>query len=84
MTTEFESGDAFYIIISGDITLSKKKDEKIISLCIVSSGHLLGEEIIVNKMGLYEYTSEVTSLMAKVIVIDAQDFIHKFPEECRT
>lgn len=26
-------------------------------LCIVSSGHLLGEEIVINKKGIYEYSA---------------------------
>ncbi|CAD8072122.1 unnamed protein product [Paramecium primaurelia] len=83
LTSEDESGDSFYIIISGDVTVYKRVDNKNIPLCIVSQGHLLGEEIVINKSANYEFTSQVTSLQALVIVIDSQEFIHKFPEECR-
>ncbi|CAD8164679.1 unnamed protein product [Paramecium pentaurelia] len=83
LAMEDEEGDVFYLVINGDLTLQKKIDNRNVSLCIISSGHLMGEEIIINKTGRYEYTCTVTSLLATVIVIDANEFIHKFPEECR-
>ncbi|CAK79452.1 unnamed protein product (macronuclear) [Paramecium tetraurelia] len=83
LATEDDDGDAFYLVINGDLTLQKRIDNRNVSLCIISSGHLIGEEIIINKNGTYEYSCVVTSLLATVIVIDANEFIHKFPEECR-
>ncbi|CAD8166933.1 unnamed protein product [Paramecium pentaurelia] len=83
LATEDDDGDVFYLVINGDLTLHKRIDNRNVSLCIISQGHLIGEEIIINKTGTYEYSCIVTSLLATVIVIDANEFIHKFPEECR-
>ena len=52
----------FYIIQSGDVTLYKKDEKRNIRLCIISTGNLLGEEIVINKTGLYEYSARVSSL----------------------
>lgn len=50
------------MVINGDVTMYKKVENKTIPLCIISSGHLLGEEIIINKTNTYEYTGIITSL----------------------
>ena len=57
LTIQEEMGDVFYIIQCGDITLYKKENNRMHPLCIVSSGHLLGEEIVINKKGIYEYSA---------------------------
>ncbi|KAM3134740.1 hypothetical protein pb186bvf_013215 [Paramecium bursaria] len=83
LTIEGDVGEMFYIVQSGDITLYKKDEKRNIKLCIISTGNLLGEEIVINKTGLYEYSARVSSLQAKVMEIQANQFHTKFPDECR-
>jgi CRP-like cAMP-binding protein len=72
---ENEIGEAFYVIISGEITLTKAAhDGSSIKVCILGRGSLFGEEIAVNYAETYEYSAIVTTIFASVMVIKKQDF----------
>lgn len=83
LTVQDEPGEVFYIIQTGDVKLYKKESQLQLPLCIVSTGHLLGEEIVINSRGVYDYTAQVCSPSVKVMVIQASQFFNMFPEECR-
>lgn len=81
---ENEIGEAFYIIISGEITLTKNSsDGSSIKVCILGRGSLFGEEIAINSSETYEYNAIVTTISASVMEIKKEDFFQKFPQECK-
>lgn len=75
-------GKMFYIIQMGEVTLLKKHNDDQMKLCILGKGALVGEEIVINDSGCYDFTSYVTSPTVNLIIIKKPDFLGKFPSEC--
>lgn len=78
---------SFYLIQNGDVLLEKIINDQMIKVCILSKillylakGQLLGEEVVMNEDGCFEYNSIVLSNEASLMVIHKHEFLVKFPE----
>jgi hypothetical protein len=50
------------------------------TICLVSSGSLIGEEILAEENSEYEYTVKVVTSKCKALAIDKEIFKTRFPE----
>ncbi|CAK75184.1 unnamed protein product (macronuclear) [Paramecium tetraurelia] len=83
LTIDGQYKKCFYLIQFGDILLEKVINDQLAKICILTKGQLLGEEIAMNDDGCCEYNATVLSNEATLMVIHKQEFLLKFPEECK-